>query len=227
MLEHQVSVFKHLDLRKCTVVPNGWEPSDIMVQGRKPPSEAQSTRRIMLLYAGNLSDHTPPGPFLKDVASAISRQPVLEERLQIVFLGQKSTLALNQLDAFPYPRVVELYDQVSKSAATEMMRAAGALLLINEPRLDRYVPGKVYDYIASRTPILVYGAGGESARIISVLQAGQVVEEGDVQGLETFIQGLCMQGTVTAGAPWIEDWLSRHTRQATSLAFLKLLGNIA
>ncbi len=227
MLKHQVTVFKHLDRGKCAVVPNGWEPSDNPAQDRKPPGEAQATRRITLLFAGTLSEMQPPGPFLKVIASVISRQPVLEERLQIVFLGRKSTLALNQLNAFPYPQMIELHDHVSKSAAAEMMRTAGALLLINETRLDRYVPGKVYDYIASRTPILVYGAGGESARLISALQAGQVIREGDVQGIEAFIQSLCMQGSRTAGAPWIEDWLNRHTRHATSLAFLKLLGNIA
>ena len=227
MLEHQVNVFRHLDRRKCAVVPNGWEPSDDMEQGRMRPGDLQSAQRIVLLYAGTLAEHTPPGPFLKDIASIVSRQPALQDRLQIVFLGQKSTLALNELDAFPYPRMIQLYDQVTKSAAAEMMRAASALLLINEPRLDRYIPGKVYDYIASTTPILIYGTGGESAQLISGLRAGKVIEQADVYGLESFIQGLCTQRSVTAGNPLVEDWLSRHTRQATSLAFLKLLDEIA
>jgi glycosyltransferase involved in cell wall biosynthesis len=226
MLEHQLKAFKHLDRGKCTVVPNGWEPEDILVQSGKPPEDAQSARRIVVLYAGNLSQHTPLGSFLNAIASIISRQPALAERLQIVFLGQKSTLALDQLNAFPYPRVIELQDQVSKSAAAEMMKAAAALLLINEPRLNRYVPGKLYDYIASRTPILLYGTGGESARVVSLLQAGQVIEEGDIQGLEAFIQTLCVRRSGTVGVPLIDDWLDRHTRHATSLAFLKLLGEI-
>jgi hypothetical protein len=226
MLEHQVKVFKQLDRVKCTVIPNGFESGDNAPGGGEPSVEARAARRISLLYAGKLSEHTPLRPFLRTIASLISRQPELEERLQIVFLGQKSEIALSQLNGFPYPRMIALYDQVSKPAAAEMMRAAGALLLINEPRLNRYLPGKLYDYIASRKPVLVFGTGGEAARLITLLQAGQVIEEGDVRALEVFIQSLSMQGALPTGAPGIEPWLSRHTREATSLAFLKLLGDV-
>jgi glycosyltransferase involved in cell wall biosynthesis len=227
MLEHQVNIFKHLDRSKCAVVPNGWEPGETRVQSRKVPDKAQSSRRIVLLYAGNLSEHTLPGPFLKAIASVISRTPALEERLQIVFLGQKSETALRQLSDFPFRRVLVLNDQVPKSVAAEMMQAASALLLINERRLDRYLPGKLFDYIASGTPILIYGAGGESAQLVSQLQAGQVIEEGDVQELEAFINGVAIQRPLTSGIPQIEDWLVRHTRQATSLTLLNLLDEIA
>jgi len=222
MLEHQLTVFRHLDRGKCAVVPNGWEPLD------SAPDDARTTaqepaKSITLLFAGALSEHTLPHSLLNDVAAVLAQEPALEQRLGIVFAGQKSPAAVNQLKNFRFPAVLELRDQVSKSVAADMMQQASALLLINEKRLTRYVPGKLYDYIASGKRILLYGVGGESARIVSDLAAGQVVAEGDVSALRAFILGLSESPQHAPRSARVMTWLDQHTRQATSRAFLGLM----
>jgi hypothetical protein len=53
------------------------------------------------------------------------------------------------------------------SEAQAIMRRSAALLLFNPPRLARYIPGKAYDYIATRSRIMLYGEGGELDRLLA------------------------------------------------------------
>jgi glycosyltransferase involved in cell wall biosynthesis len=105
-----------------------------------------------------------------------------------------------------------------------MMEEADALLLINEPRLERYLPGKLYDYIAAGTPILVYGEGGESADLVAELRVGSVLADGNSQGLEQFLDSLLENHPETSEKS--RQWLASHTREATSKLMLQALEGV-
>ena len=106
-----------------------------------------------------------------------------------------------------------------------MMRKARALLIINEPDLSRYIPGKLFDYIASRTPVLVYGDGGEVARIVRELGAGFVVQTDDVTALAQALLALS-QSSVGSDPALVTDWLARHTRERSAMDLLALLEDL-
>lgn len=62
--------------------------------------------------------------------------------------------------------------------------------MFNPPELELYIQGKLYEYIASGTPVLLYGAGGEMARIIGRLGAGVAVAQGDGEALGRALEAL-------------------------------------
>src|SRR6185436_18170389 len=95
--------------------------------------------------------------------------------LRVCFVGQKSAKAREQLSAFPHTETIELIDEVPKPDSLQIMRNADAVLVINEIALNRYLPGKLYEYLAMGTPVLVYGDGGEVATLIKRFDAGCVV----------------------------------------------------
>ena len=63
---------------------------------------------------------------------------------------------------------VQRADYVPFADALQTMRAMTALLLINgsEPADDIFVPGKLYDYLMARRPILFVGNQGDAWRIV-------------------------------------------------------------
>jgi hypothetical protein len=105
-------------------------------------------------------------------------------------VGHKRPDALEALAAFPFPEVLEMVDPIPKQEACGMMRAVDGLLLLNPAGLRRYIQGKLYEYIASGTPIVVFGAGGEMGEIVDSLGAGTTVAEGDAAGLAKALDGL-------------------------------------
>jgi glycosyltransferase involved in cell wall biosynthesis len=220
-LEHQVSTFPNLDPDKCRVVPNGWEPEDFGSETR--PDSDRSASMVTASFVGNLGDHCLPGSFLKTLEAAVGICPELEDKVRVRFAGQKSERAREELRQFTFPSMVESIPPMPKPAALDLMHSSSALLLLNYRGFERYIPGKLYEYIAAGRPILVFGDGGECASIVRELDAGVIVCEGDGAGLAG---ALSNPGEIFAkpkSRSTIEGWLSRHTRRELALRIVGLL----
>lgn len=187
-LSHAQNMFHELAHTSNTVVYNGWEPGDFIHAG--PLSRPDVDQPITLAYLGNLGAMAAPDAFLDTLAAVFFLQPELRHRIRIRLVGHKRPDALVALAAFPYPEVLELVDPIPKQEACSMMRAVDGLLLLNPESLGRYIQGKLYEYIASGTPVLVFGAGGEMGEIVDRLGGGITVAEGDAAALATALLGL-------------------------------------
>lgn len=106
------------------------------------------------------------------------------------------------------------------------MRKSRALLILNPLSLNRYIPGKLFDYVAAGSPILVYGSGGEVARVIDELDAGRVVPEGDAVALADAINWI-VEAANQVNLQKREAWLAAHHRKSLANQLLDHLESIA
>jgi len=187
-LAHAERHFPALARSQNVVVYNGWEPGDFA--GAPPPQAPDPASPITLAYLGNLGAMAAPDAFLATLAAALEAQPELRSRLKVLLVGHKRPDALAALRAFPFPDVIELVDSIPKPDACVMMQRVDGLLLLNPAGLHRYIQGKLYEYVASGTPVLVFGVGGEMGKIVDTLGAGTTVPEGDAAGLAKALVGL-------------------------------------
>ena len=105
-----------------------------------------------------------------------------------------------------------------------MMRQSDALLILAEPELERYRPGKLYDYIAAGPPVLVYGHSGEASELIERLGAGFFVPANDTDALEKTLDQICESiSTFPNRSAEINEWLEQHTREALARRFFDIL----
>jgi glycosyltransferase involved in cell wall biosynthesis len=93
------------------------------------------------------------------------------------------------------------------------MRESSALLLFNDARFARYIPGKLYEYLAARRPVIVFGEDGESAELVRRLGAGWIVPADDADILEVVLDRLLGNARAPGDPRDIERWLERHTRE--------------
>lgn len=212
-------LFHELTRPIATVIYNGWEPCDFALT----PSACEKTpdTPIILAYLGNLGGMAAIDPFLDSLASALTIQPDLRRKIRIRLVGHKRPEALKAVATFPFPEVLELLDSIPKQQACSMMSAVDGLLLLNPVELQRYIQGKLYEYMASGTPILVFGEGGEMGGIVNDLEAGIIVAAGDATALaQAFLNLRLMQNKATEKRL---AWLSHRVRKvlATEL-YLKL-----
>lgn len=220
--EHQRSCFEISDETKLVVIPNGWEAEDIPDDSTVNPLEAIYTR---LAFVGYLGEHTLPKQFLLSLNKLLLESPDLVNKLRITFVGDKSEVALSQLRSFAFPQVIEILNIVPKPVALKIMQDADGLLLINEPRLGRYIPGKLYNYVAMRTPIIAYGGGGEVEDLVTNLQVGIVVKTDSHTELYSALLKLhdFKQNMYSSN---IDVWLAKHTRNALSETIVNLLEDV-
>jgi len=211
---HQLATFPELLSRKAHLVPNGWEPDDFVDAGRKPrvvePTEAAV---VCLSHVGTLAGHIPPNDFLDSLQQLLTEEPGRIPSIRIQFIGRRSSSVDAAIRTFKFPTVIEVIDHVGKREANRRMQESDGLLLLAAPDLERYLPGKLFDYLASRRPVLVFGSRGESATLVDQLGAGVFCPSGSVAALRDALVRL-QKLDMTGQRDSVDDWLREHRREA-------------
>lgn len=219
-LKHQLKTFDVLSRDRCHVVENGWEPEDI------PKASVDSTLNdglIRLSFVGTLTDHSSPLPFLNVLSRVLARRADIRARVRIRLVGLASREVEATLMHEPCRDVIERIDYVSKPHAFDLMRSSAALLIFAVPGLAMYRPGKIYDYLATGRPILVYGHSGETSELVRTLGIGRLVAEGDDIALERAIDDIVAGQFATWSASELSAWLSERTREVLARKFFSII----
>jgi glycosyltransferase involved in cell wall biosynthesis len=227
---HQLASFPMLDPKKCKVIPNGWEPDGFVNGSKHQDGKEQDVqreeRKLSISYIGTLGKHSLPGKFLRGVETILRRREDLKNLLEFRFVGQADTAASTEVQEFPFKKNIQLIQLVPKDIANRMMEDSNALLLLNNEQLSRYIPGKIYDYFASGTPILVFGNRGEIGSLVTKLQRGFVVDENDVDALENILDTIVSFNKKMERDDKFNEWLSLHTRKKLTEKMLMDIENL-
>jgi glycosyltransferase involved in cell wall biosynthesis len=231
-IDHAHKLFPEVDARKFVHIPNGFDRDDLghfdpddPGQFRAPVSEGDDEGLIRLSFLGALGPHTPADGLLATIRQMLEKYPAWRNRLRIRFVGQRHRGADRLTNESFFEEIVSFSDQVSKPEAIQIMRESSALIALNPASLNRYIPGKLFDYIASGRPILVYGEGGEIASLVRELDAGMVLAEGDFDQLHEALARLAGRPPSTNKNARTE-WLQRHERSNLADRLLEQLENL-
>jgi glycosyltransferase involved in cell wall biosynthesis len=213
-LRHQLATFAELSPAKAHVVPNGWEPDDFVERdGDSSAAESRDASTLRIAHVGNLSGHTPARAFLESLEQLLTDEPDWRARLRVQLIGRRSLSTDNAIQAFRFPNVIDVVDHVGKREASRRMRESDVLLLLASPELERYLPGKLFDYLAARRPVLVFGSRGESSELIDQLNAGVVCPPGSGAALREALVRL-ENLDVSRRDLAVDHWLHGHRREA-------------
>jgi glycosyltransferase involved in cell wall biosynthesis len=211
-LRHQLATFPELAPQKAHVVPNGWEPDDFAEWGYEPPPAApDEARPLCLAHVGTSAAHSSPQDFLDTLQQLLTDEPELVPQIRVQFIGRRSPSADRAIRNFGFPNVLEIIEHVGKREANRRMQKSDALLLIASKDLERYLPGKLFDYLAARRPVLVFGSAGESSALVDGLGAGAFCESGSPAALRDALLRLQRMGMPRDDCA-IHEWLNEHRR---------------
>ena len=207
---------------RAFIVQNGWEPLNFAHAQNLVRADPE---RLTFSFVGNLGNHTPPKNFLSDMASAVCHNQQLERQVRIRFVGERSRLCDQQLKAFPYPAMLRIEPQVTQAEAAGAMMESDALLIFSNRDLARYIPGKLYEYVASGRPVIVHGEPGEASAIVEQLRIGCRVPQGDIAALLHAIDAV-RQNQFETRSDQVRDWLDEHKRDTLSARFFDIVSAI-
>ena len=219
---HQLAAFPGLDPARAAVVPNGWESEPV----HRTDGAARSPDTLRLGFVGTLAQHSPAGPFLAALDQAVAVSPNLANAVKITLIGHKMPDQRAALEAFSRPRMIEEIGLLPKEQADALSREFDALLIFATEQLARYFPGKLFEYIAARVPVLVFGHRGEASETVERIGAGLFVPEGDPALLLAAIEKL-RAGQFTLDTKSIDTWLAAHHRRVLAQRLFALLDTIA
>lgn len=160
--------------KPTAVIYNGFDPDDFPSDG---PRGASDPDRLEIVYTGVLyPDRRDPTPLFRALASMGAEADGITAR----FFGSDPATLKRMAAAAGAEAHVEINGSVPYREAVRLQMQADVLLLLqwNDPREAGNVPGKLFEYLGARRPVLAIGyEHGVPAALLKERAAGVLLND--------------------------------------------------
>ncbi len=155
---------------KFTTIENGFDLDDFVLDGKmlKVPSRNPGNRTV-LSYVGINREGTAI-----EFLDALARLGPAGKALTVRFVGGLAAQELAWLQERSMDARVEVIGRVPHPEAVQYMQTSDVLLMIlgDGARWKRIYPGKLFEYMAARKPVILTGPEGDASDLLEVSGIG-------------------------------------------------------
>ncbi len=158
-------------------ISNGYDGNKLMAFQEARPADAKLT----ITHTGMLTQNRTATFFLEGLRRMLTVHPEARERLCVQFIGPREDHNERAATELGLDDVVRFLDTMTHRDALQAQADSHILLLIKHVN-DKYtglVPGKLYEYLGLRRPILALAPSGEAADLVARHHRGEVVANND------------------------------------------------
>lgn len=183
---------KYPHIKRMEVIYNGYDPEDFTAIETK----ADTRTRLTFAYTGIFYAERNPRLLLQAVSELLATGNLQKDEISLRFAGVFDypgyTDNTDAVRAYGLEDVVEVLGFLPHQQALALLYSADVLLLINDtaPGSEAYIPGKLYEYLAIKRPILALSLAGEATHIIDRFQLGTVVPPTDIEQMKVALMEL-------------------------------------
>ena len=210
-----------------TCIYNGYDAEDFTdCPGRSTvPDAAPGTFR--LVYSGTLWRLTDASPLIAALERLHQLAPDLARKVELVCVGRKTPeqqAVLKRLEGTTC-RLINV-DYTDHAVILDWLRTADALclLLADVPGAERVVPAKLFEYLATRKPLLAIVPHGECADIVRSFHPEGRVTPDDVVGIVNWLQSRLR--TLSPPRMYNTADIEDYSREHQAGRLIRLLGEL-
>lgn len=180
---YHVARLEALGAAKAWLVPNGYDHADF--------EHAQRRRNhvFTIRHMGSVDDLRDPRPFMQAVAQCIEEHHEWQAQVRVEFYGPVNTVFRDEMAAHAQLKdVVHFYEAVPHKEVIPLYVSSTLLLLVlaHTDIAEGNTPGKMYEYMASGTPVLGIGPEkGDAAVILESTHSGIMIDRNNVGRMKT------------------------------------------
>ena len=201
------------------MITNGYDAADF----RGPAPEPDGW--FNLVHTGLFAADGNPVTLWKVLGSM---PPAFKAKLRIRLCGKVDAEVMQAIEAEGLKENVITLGYLDHAAAVREQRLATVLVLPlrNDPQYRPILPGKLFEYLAARRPILGIGqSDGAMARVIEEAGAGVTADWDDAAAMKTFLEN-AWESFCRGGVPATDGNIEKYSRESTAKALARLLDSI-
>ncbi len=166
---------------KLVTIYNGFDADDFDDYSKR---EKRTDDKIVIAHSGSFYGRYFPDIFFSALSLAIKKHPDLKERIEVRFFGVMDQGIRDAIGGYLKGNATFLGYLNHNNAIIEIMGSDINLLAFPLRDVSYYsVPGKVFEYLAAKRPILAVVPSGETADIVRAARAGVVISEDNPERL--------------------------------------------
>ena len=200
-------------------ITNGYDEEDFAGPAPEPDGLFNLTHTGLFAADGN------PVALWQVLGKMAAEDPAFRQALRIRLAGKVDREVLQSMEDNGLKDNIIALGYCSHPRAVREQRAASILLLPlrNDPQYRPILPGKLFEYLAARRPVLGIGqTDGAMARVIGEAHAGVTLDWADASALEAFLREAWKQHC-SGGVPATAGDIGPYSRRATAHALAQLL----
>jgi len=179
---HEAKLRASIPGARITRISNGYDGEEMAgLDHVVPPA-----RPLRIVHAGMLTQRRSATPFLEALARVLADEPALRSGIEVEFIGPRESENEQSTARLRLDGVVRFRDPLPHAEVLRVERGAHVLLLVKhaDSRYDGLVPGKLYEYIGLRRPVLALAPAGEARDLVTSLARGEVASPESVDEIE-------------------------------------------
>ena len=207
--------------KKVEVIHNGYDPADFEGLTASPGSS------FSIAHFGAFNRDRNPAVLWKILAMLAEENKSFKEKLCIRLIGQTDDsvirdIAKNGLEN----NLIQTYHLPHKQGLEELAQSQVLLLPINDaPNAKGILPGKMYEYMALKRPILAIGpTDSDFAKILCETKSGVAIDFNDSVGMREILENyfrLFLDGKLRIKSSSVENYSRKNLAQK----FIDLAGD--
>jgi len=153
-----VDKYKALIEKKNTVIENGYDEANFeKLQTLKDKSTPFDDSKFTLYYSGVLYQNgRDPLPVFEALSALKKQNKISDNNFELIFQGAGDGKEFEQvINDLNLQNIVRFISPVPFINALNNMINSSALLLIQDERFNKQIPGKIYEYLRTGKPLLV------------------------------------------------------------------------
>jgi glycosyltransferase involved in cell wall biosynthesis len=167
-------------------IGNGFDGSELSAVADAQPAPGP----MRIVHAGMLTQQRTAVVFLRALSAFLERRPDARRGIAVTLAGPREDSNDRAVADLGLGDIVDLLDSAPHDEVLKMQASAHVLLLIKhlDPAYRGMVPGKMYEYIGLRRPVLALAPDGEARATIEALGRGETVDPDDEGGIAAAIE---------------------------------------
>lgn len=170
-----------LGQRKVDLVTNGFDTEDFAKVNRV------RTDVFTIRHTGVVDELRDPRPMMEALKRAFQAEPAMQTRTKVEFIGNVNSSFQEFVKAdFELARVVRFIPNIPHAQLLQLYGSTDVLLLIlaHTAIAPGNLPGKFFEYLAARVPILASGpVGGDADAVLREVNAGSLFSVDNIDGM--------------------------------------------
>ena len=204
------------------MITNGFDEEDFT--GPAPKADT----RFNITHTGLFAADGNPFVLWKVLGEMAASVPGFREELRLRLVGKVDREVLEAIKAAGLESNVVALGPTDHATAVKEQRSASILILPlrNDPLYRPILPGKLFEYLASRRPILGIGQeDGAMARVICAAEAGITADWKHETAMREFLENAFRQHC-EGGVPETKGNIGQYSRRATTHSLAALLSKV-
>ncbi len=186
IIKDALGKYPDLDKSKFHHIPNGFDSDDY------PKIEWQGNERFTLTYTGSMYGRRNPAALFQAIEKLLNDMLIRRNDFNIKFIGRFGREIYEMIENTSFRDSIEVISYLPhKESLIELLKSDALLLIVDESKeSEEIVPGKVYEYIGTKKPILTIAPTNSAiAQLMEETGLGLVAHQNQVDKIaENFLK---------------------------------------